>query len=69
MFVAYAIASVLLLLLPTGFIGPVIVVGGFVFVIVIGVHYFLWGRWLTRLLAEDARTKAERDSDRETPVE
>jgi len=57
--IAYVVASGMLLILPTGFIGPVFVVGGFVLVCVIGFHYLVWGRWLTQLLAEEARLKAE----------
>ncbi|MGE0756772.1 MAG: hypothetical protein AB7O38_07120 [Pirellulaceae bacterium] len=55
----YVAASIALLLLPTGFIGPVFVVGGFFFVAVMGFHYLVWGRWLSRLLAEDEPRHAD----------
>ena len=59
LFFSYLIASAVLLVLPTGFIGPVFVGGGFLFVFVIGVHYLVWGRWLSQILAEDARREAD----------
>ncbi len=49
-----------LLMLPTGFIGPVVVFGGVMFFGMIGFHYVVWGRWMTRVLREEAR-KEERD--------
>ena len=48
------LGSCFLLLLP-GLIGFAIVLGGLVFFGVIGIHYFVWGRWLGEILrrAED----------------
>lgn len=43
-----------LLMLPTGFIGPVVVFGGVMFFGMIGFHYVVWGRWMTRVLREEA---------------
>jgi hypothetical protein len=42
-----------LLMIPTGFIGPVIVFGGCCFGGVIALHYLVWGRWLDRLIKEE----------------
>ena len=42
-----------LLMIPTGFIGPVIVFGGCSFFGVIALHYLVWGRWLDRLIKEE----------------
>jgi hypothetical protein len=47
------VGASLLLLLPTGFIGPVIVFGGLIFFGIIGFHYVVWGRWINRLLKEE----------------
>ncbi|MBC8356920.1 MAG: hypothetical protein H8E66_33530 [Planctomycetes bacterium] len=49
-----------LLMLPTGFIGPVVVFGGVMFFGIIGFHYVVWGRWMTRVLREEA-LKEEQD--------
>ncbi len=42
-----------LLLLP-GRIGVAIVVGGLIFSSIIGFHYVVWGRWLGKVLREEA---------------
>jgi len=49
-----------LLMLPTGAIGPALVFGGLLFFGMIGFHYVVWGRWMTRVLREEA-LKKERD--------
>ena len=48
-----ALSAVVLLALPTGFIGPVLVFGSLLFFGVIGFHYVVWGRWLNRILIEE----------------
>ncbi len=50
-----------LLMLPTGAIGPVIVFGGLMFFGMIGFHYVVWGRWMTRVLREEEARKKEQD--------
>ena len=50
--------SFTLLALPTGFIGPVLVFGGMIFFGVIGFHYFVWGRWLGRILQQEMQEQA-----------
>lgn len=50
-----------LLMLPTGAIGPVIVFGGVMFFGMIGFHYVVWGRWMTRVLREEEARKKEQD--------
>jgi hypothetical protein len=52
LFLVYLLLSAILLILPTGFIGPVFAMGGLLLVGVIGFHYLLWGRWMSRLLQE-----------------
>ena len=52
LFVVYLVLSGILIILPTGFIGPVFAVGGLLLVGVIGLHYLLWGRWVSRMLQE-----------------
>ena len=51
-FLVYLLLSAILLILPTGFIGPVFAMGGLLLVGVIGFHYLLWGRWMSRMLQE-----------------
>lgn len=54
-----------LLLLPTGFIGLSVVLGGGLFLGVIAFHYFVWGWWLNRMLREEALREQEAEqSDR-----
>lgn len=52
LFIVFLVFSGTLLLLPTGFIGPVFLFGGMLFFGFIGIHYFVWGRWLSKVLAE-----------------
>lgn len=49
---AVVLGAALLLVAPTGFIGPVVVFGSFLFTGLVGLHYVVWGRWLTRVLRE-----------------
>ncbi|MCA9122508.1 MAG: hypothetical protein H6822_15115 [Planctomycetaceae bacterium] len=49
-----------LLMLPTGAIGPAIVFGGVMFFGMIGFHYVVWGRWMTRVLREEAAREEQR---------
>jgi hypothetical protein len=44
----------------TGLIGPALIFGGLLFCGLIGFHYFVWGRWMTRILQEEA---VEEESD------
>ena len=50
-----------LLMLPTGAIGPAVVFGGLLFFGMIGFHYVVWGRWMTRVLREEALKKEQDD--------
>lgn len=50
---ALLIFASVLLALPIGFFGPVIVVGGLFFTGLVGFHYLVWGRWLTRIVQEE----------------
>ena len=59
---ALAVALGSLWLMPlTGLIGPVLIFGGLLFCGLVGFHYFVWGRWLTRILQEQANE--EQDSE------
>lgn len=42
----FSVVSGMLLLLPTGFLGPAFVLGGVLFFGLFAMHYLLWGRWL-----------------------
>jgi protein-S-isoprenylcysteine O-methyltransferase Ste14 len=42
-----------LLALPIGFFGPVIILGGGMFVGLMAFHYLVWGRWLTRIIEQE----------------
>ena len=50
-----------LLMLPTGFIGPVVVFGSLLFFGMIGFHYVVWGRWMTQVLREEALREEQDD--------
>jgi hypothetical protein len=56
--VAFLIVGGILLLLPTGLIGGVAIIGGVFLFGLLAVHYFVWGRWLSRELqsSESAAT-------------
>lgn len=58
-FVAFAVASAVLIILPTGLIGPVFVVGGIAFFGLMAVHYFVWGRWLRRELEKTEKSSED----------
>lgn len=49
-----------LLILP-GFIGQAILIGGLFLFVMTGFHYIVWGRWLTRVLREEALEEIEAD--------
>ena len=59
LFVIATVCAGVLLMLPTGGIGSVIVFGGLLFLGMIGFHYVVWGRWLTRVLREEALEKEQ----------
>ena len=50
-----------LLMVPT--IGPVLVLGGLLFFGMIGFHYVVWGRWMTRVLREEAQKEKQDDQE------
>ncbi|MCA9144640.1 MAG: hypothetical protein H6823_00165 [Planctomycetaceae bacterium] len=52
-----------LLMLPTGAIGTAIVFGSLMFFGMIGFHYVVWGRWMTRVLREEALKEEQRVND------
>ena len=64
LFVVYLLLSGFLLILPTGFIGPVFAIGGLLLIGVIGFHYVLWGRWLSRMLKDKELEDAATDETR-----
>jgi len=47
-----------LLIIPAGFIGQVIVFGGIIFFGIVGLHYLIWGRWISRILEEEQAEEA-----------
>jgi hypothetical protein len=46
------LAALLLIVLPIGYLGIAIVLGGLLFLGVIAFHYFVWAKWVLRS-AED----------------
>jgi hypothetical protein len=54
--VAFLIAAALLLILPTGFIGPVFVLGGGALAALFAVHYLVWGRLIDMELQDPDST-------------
>lgn len=55
------VCSGTLLMLPTGAIGSALVFGGLLFFGMIGFHYVVWGRWMTRVLREEALQEEQDD--------
>jgi hypothetical protein len=53
------IASAVLLILPTGWIGPVFVFGGVGAFVLFGFHYLVWGRWISEMLKETEESSEE----------
>lgn len=51
-FVAFVMMGLVTILLtaPLGQIGIAILIGGAIFPLVIGFHYFVWGRWVQNVL-------------------
>lgn len=50
-----------LLMAPLGRIGIAILIGSMIFPVVIGFHYFVWGRLMQRMLSE--RSESEEDGE------
>ena len=42
------LAAMALLLLPIGYLGLAIILGGLLFLSLIGFHYFVWAKWVLR---------------------
>ncbi len=42
------LAAFLLIVLPIGYLGVAIVLGGLLFLGVIAIHYFAWAKWVLR---------------------
>jgi len=59
--VIVSVTAGVLLVLPTGFIGPVFVFGGLLFFGVVGFHYLVWGYWLSRILRDEASDESDRE--------
>ncbi len=55
------VSAGLLLMLPTGFIGPVMVFGGLLFFGMMAFHYVVWGRWMTRILRDEELDEHDQD--------
>jgi len=53
------VVATLLLVLPTGGIGPAIVIGGGLFIGVMAFHYLIWGRLLKQMLRDDNDSPTE----------
>ena len=47
------IGSAVFLILPLGFFGPVMVMGGWLFAGGLAFHYFVWGKWLARVVEQE----------------
>lgn len=49
----------LTILVPLGFFLPVVVLGGALFIGILGLHYLVWGRWMERILREEREANGE----------
>jgi len=61
-FALFVLTSVVLFFLTLGSFGPVIVIGGIIFLL-IGCHYIVWGWWLGKIIRDEERGLDERDED------
>lgn len=61
--IALGIAAGVLLILPTGFIGPVFVFGGGLFLAVFAFHYLVWGRLINLELSDSDGSSNDPRSD------
>jgi len=52
-FGGFFMASLMLLMLPIGYLGIVFVVGLLLFSVVCVLHYLVWGIWMSRVLRAD----------------
>jgi hypothetical protein len=59
--IALLIASAVILVLPTGWIGPVFVFGGLACFVLFGFHYLVWGRWMNEVLKESEDMSDRKD--------
>lgn len=59
-FIAFAVAATALIILPTGLIGPVFVIGGIAFFGLLALHYLVWGRWIRRELQKSEESAEDR---------
>ena len=48
-----------MLALPIGFFAPVILLGALLFTGLVGFHYLVWGRWLTRIIEQEKASDDE----------
>lgn len=55
-----ALFLALLAVLPIGGFGKVLIFGGLFLFGVLSLHYFIWGRWMERVMRKDAEA-AERE--------
>ncbi len=47
------VGSAVLLIVPLGFFGPVMVMGGWLFAGGLAFHYFVWGKWLAEIVEQE----------------
>lgn len=62
------LAAGLLLVLPIGYLGVVVVLGGFLFLVVVTFHYLVWGLWMTKALQKHREDDDSSDNVAGQPV-
>jgi hypothetical protein len=67
--VAFAVAAGTLMILPTGLIGSVFVIGGVAFFGLLALHYFVWGRWLSMELHQMESRDSQEHAAKAIPEE
>ena len=61
-FALLVVTSVVLSFLTLGSFGPVIAIGGIIF-LVIGFHYVIWGWWLGKIIQDEERELDDHGND------
>lgn len=57
------ISASLLLTLPLGVFGPVIIGGAGLFMLMMLAHYYIWGRWIAQVVRADQEANDEQEGE------
>ena len=58
--------SGVLIVLPIGYIGWAIVIGIWGLMGIVGLHYFIWGWWLTKIVREEEDERSQGEDTSQT---